>query len=190
MAMSKEQKQERRRSHYTLRIADRICESIALGDTIKEALAKEPLGPSLSAFWKWLDEYGEFREKYERARQLQADMHADDMLQCARDAINNPKNAPAYRVAADILKWQAEIRDSKKYGTKVQHELKAPPLKPDDLRAEIARLEAELGVSANTQTEPNAAKPATENPAPPAAPNPVPDIFDRPLVFKPHSWTQ
>lgn len=184
-----------RKAHYTIRIADRICEAIALGSTIKAALEAEPLGPSLATFWKWLDEYGEFREKYERARQLQADMHADDMLQCARDAVKFPKNAPAYRVAADILKWQAEIRDSKKYGTKVQHELKAPPLKPDDLRAEIARLEAELGVSATTMTEPNPSQaappvkePAAENPAPPAAPNR--DFAKSPLDFKPHQWTQ
>jgi hypothetical protein len=158
-------KGSKRKAHYTVRIANRICEYIALGDTIKAALAKEPLGPSLTLFWRWLDEYPEFREKYERARQMQADVHADRILEMAAEVVANPRIAPAYRVASDILKWQAEIRDPKKYGQKVQHELKAPPLKPEDLKAEIKRLEDELGVTAQI-----------ENPAPP--PNRVPDLKD------------
>lgn len=152
----------KRKAHYTPRIADRICEHIALGETIKAALAAEPLGPNLPTFWKWLDEFPEFREKYERARQMQADIHADRILEMARDVIANPRIAPAYKVASDILKWQAEIRDPKKYGQKVQHELKAPPLKPDDLKAEIKRLEEELGVTGEVKTEPNPQLPAPE----------------------------
>lgn len=152
----------KRKAHYTPRIADRICEHIALGETIKAALSKEPLGPSLPMFWKWLDEFPEFREKYERARQMQADIHADRILEMASEVIANPRVANAYKVASDILKWTAEIRDPKKYGQKVQHELKAPPLKPDDLKAEIKRLEEELGVTNEVKQEPNPQLPAPE----------------------------
>lgn len=133
-----------------------------MGETIKAALAKEPLAPNLPTFWKWLDEFPEFREKYERARQMQADIHADRILEMAADVIANPRVAAAYKVASDILKWQAEIRDPKKYGQKVQHELKAPPLKPDDLKAEIKRLEEELGVTNEVKQEPNPQLPAPE----------------------------
>jgi terminase small subunit-like protein len=147
----------KRIAHYTPRIAARICENIALGSTIKAALALEPLGPSLATFWKWLDTYPEFRDKFERAQQLQATMHADRILEMAVEVVANPTKAGAYKVASDILKWQAEIRDPKKYGQKVQHELKAPPLKPEDLKSEIKRLEEELGVIADTKQEPNKA---------------------------------
>lgn len=144
-------------AHYTPRIAARICEHIALGMTIKAALAEEPLGPTLRVFWKWLDEYPEFRERFERAQQLQATMHADRILEMAAEVIAAPGKAQAYKVASDILKWQAEIRDPKKYGQKVQHELKAPPLKPEDLKTEIKRLEEELGIVNEVKQEPNKA---------------------------------
>lgn len=147
-------RKSRRPAHYTVRIANRLCEHIALGCTIKAALAKEPLGPNLTLFWRWLDEYPEFRVKYERARQMQADVHADRILEISQEVVESPSKAAAFKVAADILRWQAEIRDPKKYGQKVQHELKAPPLKPDDLRAEIARLEKDLGVPAEAEPVP------------------------------------
>jgi hypothetical protein len=87
----------------------------------------------------------------------------------ATDVIANPSKAGAYKVASDILKWQAEIRDPKKYGQKVQHELKAPPLKAEDLKAEIKRLEEDLGIgTSGTRQEPNVAppKPTSEFEAP------------------------
>ncbi len=152
----------KRSAHYTARIASRICENIALGSTIKAALAEEPLGPTLRQFWKWLDEYPDFREKFERAQMLQATMHADRILEMAQEVINAPSKAGAYKVASDILKWQAEIRDPKKYGQKVQHELKAPPLKAEDLKAEIKRLEEEFGITNVVKQEPNPQLPAPE----------------------------
>lgn len=139
----------KRRSHYTPRIAADICVKIAMGATLKEALAETgTLAPTIETCWRWLDEIPEFKEQYERARQMQADIHADEMLQMSRDVIKTPSKAAAIKVACDILKWQAEIRNSKKYGSKVQHELTKPVMSPEDLRAEIKALEAELGVKA------------------------------------------
>jgi hypothetical protein len=149
MASEKGIKGSKRRAHYTVRIAVRLCEHIALGHTLKEALAKEPLGPNATIFWRWLDEYPEFRERYERARKMQAHVHADRMLELAEDALVTPSKAAAIKVATDIYKWMSEIRDPAKYGAKVEHKLVAPPLKPEDLKAEIKRLETELGVNGN-----------------------------------------
>lgn len=138
---------KRGKGHYTARIAARICEHIALGMTIKASLAKEPLGPSLMVFWKWLDEYPEFREKYERARLLQADMHADTMMAMAEEVLVNPHKASAFRVAVDILQWQASMRNPKMYGSKLSIETKGEKIiDPVKLKAEIAALEKELNV--------------------------------------------
>ncbi len=132
---------------YTLRMADKICEFIALGQTIKQALINAgPLAPTLNLFWKWLEEHGEFRERYDRARLMQADIHADTMLEMASDAITEPNKASAYKVASDILKWQAAMRNPKLYGDKVQHEMKSAPMDANKLKSEIANLEKELGV--------------------------------------------
>lgn len=139
----------KRKSHYTPRVAEEICTLIALGKTLRQALAEIGiLAPSVQTVWNWQDTKPEFAERLERARQFSADGHADMMLEMAQQVITTPSKAGAIKVASDILKWQAEIRNAKKYGSKVQHELTKPPMSPADLRAEIKALEAELGVKA------------------------------------------
>lgn len=134
-----------RRAHYTTRLAKRLCEHIALGATLKRALEKEPLAPSVPLFWRWLDEYPEFNAMYERARVLQADLMADSIIEMAENVLKTPKFAPAYKVAADILKWQAEVRNPARYGQKVQI-ANITPLDPMKIRREIVQLEQELGL--------------------------------------------
>lgn len=134
-----------RKAHYTTRIAKRLCEHIALGDTLQKALAREPLGPNITMFWRWLDEYPEFREMHERARMLQAELVADSIMEMAENVLRNPKFAPAYKVAADILKWQAEVRNPARYGAKVQLQ-HVVPLDSVKMKAEIVQLEKELGL--------------------------------------------
>jgi hypothetical protein len=134
-----------RRAKYTTRIAKRICEHIALGATVDQALQKEPLGPSVSLFWRWMDEFPEFREMYERARQMQTDILADKILQMAADVLEKPSLAPAYRIASDILRWHAEVKNPTRYGNKVTIEHKKT-LDPKSIVKEIKQLEKELGM--------------------------------------------
>lgn len=139
----------KRKSHYAPRIAETICLHIAMGETLEDALVKVGvIAPTLKTVWTWLDTHPEFAERMDRARQMQGDMNADKMLKMSETVLANPSKAAAIRVAADILKWQAEIRNPKKYGSKVQHELTKPPLSPAELRAEIQNLQRELGVVA------------------------------------------
>lgn len=138
------------RISYNSRIANRICEYLASGMSLKKALAKEPYGPSVMTIYRWLDGYPTFREKYERARLLQADVHADTMMDMAADVLENPQKASAYRVASDILQWQASMRNPKLYGSKVTVESKAAPLNPEQVKAEIKRLEEELNVDTDS----------------------------------------
>lgn len=136
-----------RRAHYAPRIADQICEHIALGSTLQEALEKVGyLAPSLKQCWAWLDAHEDFREKYDRARQLQADTDADHMRVLTREVITKPGAAAAYRVAIEALKWQAEVRNRTKYGKTDNDSGKKTPMDPTKIRSEIKRLEAELGV--------------------------------------------
>lgn len=138
----------KRAAHYTTRVAKDICTQIATGHTLAEALAIVGyLAPTMVTVWRWLDEYPEFREMYERARSLQADLHADRMLEISREVIGKPSAAAAYRVATDILKWQAEVRNKTRYGKAIDESGKGKVMDPTKLRAEIKRLEAELGVA-------------------------------------------
>lgn len=119
-----------------------------MGETLKDALDKVGyLAPTMTTVWRWLDEHADFREMYERARQLQADTDADDMRVLGREIRDKPTAAAAYRVAIDVLKWQAEVRNKVKYGTKGEDPKTARPLDPTKLRQEIKRLEDELGVA-------------------------------------------
>lgn len=139
-----------RAGRYVARIADTICFHIASGKSLQQSLAAVGyLAPKIQTVWKWLELHPDFREKYERARQLQADTHADRMLELGEEAINKPSSAAAYRVAIDVLKWQAEVRNRGKYGAKAEDAGKNKVLDPAKLRAEIKRLEQELGVAEN-----------------------------------------
>lgn len=137
------------RAKYVKRTGDLICEQIALGKTLQQALDHVGyLAPAISRFWKWLEEFPEFREQYERARQMSADMDADKMKELGEEVIKNPKAAAAYRVYMNVLMWQAEMRNTGKYGKK--RDAKPPKeLDPTKLRQEIKRLEKELGIAEN-----------------------------------------
>lgn len=138
----------KRAAHYNPRIAKDICEAIAQGDTLEDALEKIGfLAPNIVTVYRWLELYPEFKERYESARTLQADVHADRMLTMSREVLSKPTASTAYRVAVDILKWQAAIRNPGRYGRVLDESNKKKPLDPAKLRAEIKRLEAELGVA-------------------------------------------
>lgn len=143
----------KRKAHYTVRIADQICEQIALGKTLRHALKVVGyLAPTEITIWRWLDAHPDFREKYDRARKYQADSHADTMLEMAEQVIKDPKLASAYKVSSDILKWQAEVRNRGKYGRKAE-EKSTKTMNPEKLRQEIKRLENELGVQEKLKQE-------------------------------------
>ena len=131
---------------YNKRIAMRLCEHIAMGDTIVEAIAREPLGPSLRGFFYWIEGNPEFEVAYEKAKMIRADLSVDQVYQLSRDVLKRPKDANAFKVAADILKWGAEVQNPAKYGSKVEINHRKPMPSPAALRAEIKRLEKELGV--------------------------------------------
>lgn len=144
----------RRAAHYTTRIANDICMYIALGSTLEEALAKVGyLAPSMPTLWRWLSEHDDFRVKMDQARQLQADTLADKTLGFVDKVLDDPKAAPAYKVATDILKWHAEIRKPDTYAKGQQEGKRKTPLDPKKIKEEIKRLEKELGVQERGQQD-------------------------------------
>lgn len=129
----------------TQAVIDRICEEIAGGGTLREILQAEDM-PNWETVRRALLKDEEFREQYERARIDQADYFADQMLEYAAKAIENPKAAHGYRVAADILRWQAMVRSPRKYSDRlIQENQVTQPLDPKQFDAEIKRLYKELG---------------------------------------------
>jgi len=120
-------------STYTEEMADKICERIADGESLK-AICEEEGMPSKATVFKWLGQNASFVDKYARAREAQADALFDDILSIADDGRNdwmerrgeedagwvaNGENIRRAQLRIDARKWMAGKLRPKKYGEKL-----------------------------------------------------------------------
>lgn len=120
-------------STYTEEMADKICERIADGESLK-AIWEEEAMPSKATVFKWLGQNASFVDKYARAREAQADALFDDILSIADDGRNdwmerrgeedagwvaNGENIRRAQLRIDARKWMAGKLRPKKYGEKL-----------------------------------------------------------------------
>lgn len=123
-----------RPSEYTAEKADRICEQLADGMSLRSVCLAEDM-PSTVTVFKWLRTYPEFLSQYARAKEESADALADEMLDIADDASNDwmERNKPGEtgwvengeamqrsRLRVDTRKWIASKLKPKKYGEKLE----------------------------------------------------------------------
>jgi hypothetical protein len=118
-----------RPSTFTQEIADSICLRLTEGESLR-AICRDDEMPAASTVFKWLSERKEFSEQYARARELQADHLAEEILQIADDGQNDTyqtDNGEAVnhdviarsRLRVDARKWLAAKMAPKKYGDKL-----------------------------------------------------------------------
>lgn len=127
-----------RQTDYTQEIADIICERIANGESLRSICLDDEM-PSKSTVFAWLadPEREEFRTKYAYARDAQADVLVDEMIDIADDGSNDwmekknsdgqvigwQENGEALRRSAlriSSRQWIAEKLKPKKYGSKLE----------------------------------------------------------------------
>lgn len=131
---------------FTKAIADEICDQISLGKPIQQILDK-PGMPTWMTVTRHLRTNDTFREQYELARVQQADYLADQMLSYVEKAAADPKGANGYKVAAEILRWQAMVRSPRKYSDRlIQENQTTPPAAQETIIKEIQQLQKELGI--------------------------------------------
>lgn len=115
-----------------------ICSRLAEGESLK-AICEDVDMPNRSNVFRWLEANEGLRDKYARAREIQADAYADDCVYIA-DTEQDPQKA---RVRIDARKWHSSKLAPKKYGDSVRHkhggDEDAPPIKTVD----VARLSPE-----------------------------------------------
>lgn len=126
-----------RPTKYTPELFDEICEKIANSD-LGLVYICEHKGLNAKTFYDWLKEDVELSNKYVRAREMQAEFLADQILAIADDGTNDfmkiVKGDMEYNVEdrevtnrsklrVDARKWLASKLLPKKYGDKVQTEL-------------------------------------------------------------------
>lgn len=100
-----------RPSTYTQETADEICDHIANGGSLR-AYCMQPDTPCQSAVYRWLQQHPDFAQNYARAREDQAETHADEIIHIAdtEDDVNRA------RLKIDARKWIAAKLKPRKYG--------------------------------------------------------------------------
>lgn len=126
-----------RPSKFTEEIADTICEEIANGKSLKSIVNQHEGMPRMSTVFKWLVEMPEFSERYAKARQAQADVLFEEILDIADESHTTTKvtgqgedaeevvvyDAVAVarnRLRVDARKWMAGKLRPKKYGERLE----------------------------------------------------------------------
>ena len=121
-----------RPSKFTQKLADKICERIADGESLR-AICEGGAEPNKSTVLRWLadENSAEFRDQYARAREVQADTLFDQILSIADDGSNdtyetldgrevvNHDHIQRSRLRVDARKWMAGKLAPKKYGDKL-----------------------------------------------------------------------
>jgi disulfide oxidoreductase YuzD len=125
-----------RPSGYSEEIADAICELIATSDSGLERICAAEGMPSARAVYRWLEEHEAFRQKYARARELQGEYLALQVIAIADDgsadmAVRYREDGSEYqavdqehisrsRLRVDARKWLASKLAPKRYGDRLE----------------------------------------------------------------------
>jgi Bacteriophage Sf6, terminase small subunit-like len=105
-----------RPSAYSEKLVERICRELMQGKSlIKICDAKDM--PDRVTVIRWLERHPEFATRYARARESQADLMDDLILDVAEKSTND--TAAADRVKIGAYQWRAAKLKPKKYGEKV-----------------------------------------------------------------------
>jgi hypothetical protein len=139
-----------RPSIYSQQIAAEICTRIAQGESLR-SICRDDAMPSMASVFLWLAQKPDFSEQYARAREEQAEVHADAIVAIAdetpdveevRDREGNVldlKMHSAYvqwqKNRIDARKWVAAKLKPKKYGDRVA--LAGDPESPIKVEAEV-----------------------------------------------------
>jgi hypothetical protein len=110
-----------RPSDFTQEMADRICDWLIIGKSLT-SFCKESNTPTLKTVYNWLEKHPTFLQQYMRARDIQADVRVDMMMDIADSQVNDQIELRQNELRIDTIKWTASKIKPKKYGNLVQTE--------------------------------------------------------------------
>src|SRR5678815_5757330 len=105
---------------FTEEMADRLCDWIADGKSLRSFVFENDDTPTHSTIFKWLTQQPLFAERYSRAREVQAHADADRINAIVEAVEGRTLTSDQARVMTDALKWTASRRLPKVYGDKMQ----------------------------------------------------------------------
>lgn len=107
------------RIKYSEPLAEQICAHISAGMSLHSVSQQEGM-PGVSTMFEWFAREPRFAEMYARAKSVQADMLAEQMLEIADDMADDPNSR---RIRVDTRKWLAAKLRPRKYGEFQQMEI-------------------------------------------------------------------
>jgi len=141
-----------RPSLFTLELADRICELLGEGNSLRKICLADDM-PNKSSVFKWLSENKAFSDQYARARETQADTMADEILEISDNGTNdtyidddgNTRTdvdvIARSRLRVDARKWLASKMAPKKYGERQSIEINdVTPKTPEQVETRLNQL--------------------------------------------------
>jgi len=110
-----------RPSLYSNELVDRICEWISEGKSLRSFCRIEG-NPGFQTVLDWLNDDDKlyFRSKYARAREIQAEVMADELLEIADDTKPDQLKLAHDKMKIETRQWIAAKLLPKKYGN-IQH---------------------------------------------------------------------
>lgn len=126
-----------RPSLYTPELANEICARIAEGESLRAVCLADDK-PAASTVCLWVVDHPEFAERYARAREAQAHLIADEIVEISDDdsgdydltpitqdvtAVSkaNQENIARSRLRVDTRKWYLSKMLPKRFGDKLEH---------------------------------------------------------------------
>lgn len=138
-----------------------ICENIESGLSLRKALLIEGM-PNRNTFYEWIDTDKEKANQYARATQIRADLIFEDILYIADDTSRDTQTVDLdgvqvkqinhevinrSRLRVDARKWMLSKMMPKKYGDKLELDVKESPMSPEERAAKIAQLQQKMNGS-------------------------------------------
>ncbi len=122
-----------RPSDFTQELADRVCEKIAEGYSMRTVCTAEGM-PVMSTIFRWLREKPDFQQQYAKATEERTEAMSEDILDIADDGTNdfmsvkrgkewveveNKEVTNRSRLRVDTRKWLMSKMKPKKYADKM-----------------------------------------------------------------------
>ncbi|MDN5449596.1 MAG: DNA packaging protein [Enterobacterales bacterium] len=149
-----------RPTDYTQEVAEDICNLLMLGESLRSICKRSDM-PAIRTVMYWLQRHEDFMQQYARAREIQAELLAEEVIEIADDSSGdvivddegneqtNHERVARSRLRVDARKWYASKLSPKRYGDRIQHDQK---ITITDLTDE--ELDKRLMELTNAQSEP------------------------------------
>ena len=134
-------KKNGRPSSYTEATAAEICRRVVEGQSLL-TICKAPGMPDKETIANWRRAHPEFDKRYQDAREDQADMHVEEILDVARKKSKTSEEVQDKRLLVDTLKWRASKMKPRSYGDKlmVEAEMNVRQMSDEEIDARLAHL--------------------------------------------------